>query len=286
MIQSSLYRDMQQQVMLRGAEQRLYLNRTNWDARAKGANYFERDWLKEVSRLPRGTVMARGYDLAATERSQVNKEPDATVGIKMHRDRDGYFYLTGNFCKDFYDEPTKVYGRLCSRVGERDNIMAKQAELDGSDCIIVLPVDPAAAGKQVYVEMAKKFAGLGFRVKKDPVAGNKAKLTRFLPFADAAENGLIRIVRSTFDTPTYEWIMKELESFDGERSTNSRKDDFPDAIATVYNYLCVAKFHKAFALPVHGGNTMLASHKARVKQLYSTISYNTLQHKRIMLLLV
>lgn len=237
----------------------------NWDARAKGANYFERKWLQDVPKLPYGTTAGRGYDLAATERSQVNKEPDATTGVKMHKCKDGYFYLVGNYCKEFLDEPTSVYGRVCQKVGSRDNIMAKQAAHDGSDCVIVLPVDPGAAGKQVYTEMAKKFANLGFRVKKDPVAGNKAKLTRFLPFADAAENGLIRIVRSTFDKATYEWIMKELESFDGERSTNSRKDDFPDAIATVYNWLCIAKVHKTYRIPTTGGATMLAAHKARVR---------------------
>lgn len=237
----------------------------NWDARAKGANYCERSWFKEVDKIPSGTIFGRGYDLAATEGSQVNKTPDATTGVKMHKDKDGYFYLVGDYCKAFVDEDTGVSGRVCKRVGDRDNVMTKQAEHDGTDCIIVLPVDPAAAGKQVYQEMAKKFSGLGYRVKKDPVPGNKAKLTRFLPFADAAENGLIRIVKSSFDKTTYEWIMKELESFDGERSTSHRKDDFPDCIATIYNYLCTARTYKAFNIPSHGGSTLLASHKIRIR---------------------
>lgn len=241
----------------------------NWDARAKGANYFERSWLKETTKIPQGTVFGRGYDLAATERSQVNKNPDATTGVKMHKCKDGYFYLVGDFHPDFIDEETLVSGRVCARVGSRDKIMLKQAQQDGSDCLIVLPVDPAAAGKQVYQEMAKKFANKGYRVKKDPVAGNKAKLTRFLPFADAAENGLIYIVRSSFDKVTYEWVMKEMESFDGERSTATRKDDFPDCIASIYNYLCQAKVRRPYGIPSATGSgtptTLYHKHKDRVK---------------------
>lgn len=238
----------------------------NWDARLSGANYFERNWLKTVDKLPSGTTFGRGYDLAATEVSQVNKFPDATTGVKMHKDKEGYFYLVGDYCESFIDEDTSVSGRILKRVGERDNIIIKQAAHDGTDCIIVLPIDPAAAGKQVYQEMAKKFANLGYRVKKDPIAGNKAKLTRFLPFADAAENGLIYIVKSSFDTPTYEWIMKELESFNGERSSSSRKDDFPDCIATIYNYLCQTKNHTALVMPkLASRNTAISRLKRDIK---------------------
>ena len=234
-----------------------------WDARAKGANYFERDWLVSVDSYPHSASMARAYDLAATERSQVEKSPDATVGIKMVKDRDGYFYLVGDYCKDFVDDKLEVKGRLCKRVGERDQIIAKQCEHDGDKTILVLPVDPGAAGKQVYNEMAKKFGGLGYRVKKDPIPTNKDKVTRFIPFADAAENGLIRIVKNSFDKTTYDFIMKELESFDGERSTSTRKDDFVDAIATAYNFLSNNKTHRATRIPKHaktsGGKTQLSN---------------------------
>lgn len=237
----------------------------NWKIRSKGANYFLRSWLQEVNRIPEGCTVQRGYDLAATERSQVNKTPDATTSIKLYRDRNGYYYIAGNYHENFYDDVEQVHGRVCKRVGDRDNVMLSQAKLDGDECVIILPVDPASAGKQVYTEMSKFFTGHGFRVKKDPVAGNKSKLTRFLPFATAAENGLIKIVRNTFDDKTYEWIMKELESFDGERSTTTRKDDFADCLATVFNYACTSRTHKAFSLPSINAPSLLAAHKTRIK---------------------
>lgn len=241
------------------------MNTTNWNARPKGASYFERGWVKDY-KLPANTTACRAYDLAATERSQVNKHPDFTAGIKMHKDRDGYFYIVGDYHEDFYDETTDAYGRMCKRVGDRDNVIMKQAAYDGDEVTIIFPVDPSAAGKQVYTEMAKKFQGAGFRVKKDPMPTNKSKLTKFLPFADACENGLVRIVKSTFTVATYEALMKELEAFNGERSSDTRKDDYADAIATAYNHLCKAKVHTAFAMPIlNNATTQLSSMRNMVK---------------------
>tara|TARA_B100001105_G_scaffold204145_2_gene167909 strand:- start:8293 stop:9642 length:1350 start_codon:yes stop_codon:yes gene_type:complete len=229
----------------------------NWDARLSGSNYFLREWLKEVDTVPLGAACARGYDFAATERSQVNKSPDATTSIKMYV-KDGYYYLAGEYHSSFVDDETGVSGRLCKRVGDRDNILLKQAEYDGQECTIFSPVDPGAAGVQVFTEMAKKFSSEGFVFKKDVVPTNKSKLTKFLPFAGAAENGLVYIVKNTFDKVTYEFIMKELEAFDGERSSSARHDDFPDCISTVFNSLSKAKVHKARTLPSMGGSTQLS----------------------------
>ncbi|AUR93445.1 terminase-like family protein [Vibrio phage 1.187.O._10N.286.49.F1] len=238
----------------------------NWDARPRGANYFERDWLQVVDSVPIGAKCCRAYDFAATERSQVNKSPDATTSCKMYKDRDGYFTLAGEYHESFIDDETAVMGRVCKRVGDRDKVVIKQAHYDGSDCIIVSPIDPAAAGKQVFTEFAKKMAGEGFTVKKDPVPNNRAKLQRFLPFADSAENGLIRIAKNTFDPVTYEFIMKELEAFDGERSSGARHDDFPDCIASAYNFLCTSKVRGRFSgSGLSSGSSKLSAHKSRIQ---------------------
>lgn len=234
----------------------------NWDVRLSGSNYFLREWLVEVDKVPIKAVCARGYDFAATERSQVQKSPDATTSIKLYKDRDGIFYLSGEYHPDFIDEDINVHGRMCKRVGERDNIILKQAAYDGEECMIISPVDPGAAGIQVFTEMAKKFNRAGFRFKKDIIPTNKSKLTKFLPFADAAENGLVRIVRSTFDKPTYEFIMKELEAFNGERSTADRHDDFADCLGTVFNTLSAGRIRKPMSQPQSGQNdTALAEYR-------------------------
>ena len=104
-----------------------------------------------------------------------------------------------------------------------------------------MPVDPGAHGKVEYMESAKKLSTEGFRVKKDVVAPQKSKLQKFTPFSAAVENGFVYIVDSTFDPKTKEALLKELEAFDGERSSRTRKDDWPDCVATAFNYLNTAR---------------------------------------------
>ena len=232
-----------------------------WDARPKGANYFEREWLTQLDKVPNDKFIVRAYDFAATERSQVNKDPDPTVSIKMSKSSDGYYTLMGDYHKAFFDDVLEVQGRMCKRSGERDNIMLKQAEYDGREVFIVAPQDPAQSGKTLFQQQAAFFASNGFIFKRDPCPITQNKLTKFLPFATAAENGLIRIVKSTFDPKTYEYILKELEAFDGERSTRKKHDDFPDAIASAFNYLATNKVYGTPVIPTIDAPTRLANYR-------------------------
>jgi phage terminase large subunit-like protein len=211
----------------------------NWNARPKGANYWVRDWVKPITlaEMPDNVVTVRAYDLAATERSQANKWPDPTACGKLSRCKDGYYYMQGDYHKDFYDDVLDIYGQFCKRSGDRDNHIIKQAIHDGDDCLICLPVDAGAAGKTTYEAMSAKIGMAGFRVKPDPTPNNKSKLTRFQNFATNCENGLVYVVVDTFDKKTLEFIYKQLEAFDGERSTSNRKDEFPDLWASATNLL-------------------------------------------------
>ena len=231
-----------------------------WDARPKGANYFEREWLDVVDKIPVG-VSCRAYDFGASERSQVNKNPDPTVSIMLIKDKEGYYTLAGCYHKDFYDEVLEIEGHVCKRVGERDTLMLKQAEYDGTEVPIIAPQDPAAAGKAVWENQAKFFSENGFLFKKDPCPINKNKLTKFLPFATAAENKLVKIAKHTFSPKTYEYILKQLEAFDGERSTTTRSDDFADCIATAYNYLSKQRVIKPFTPPQISAPTKLSQYR-------------------------
>lgn len=231
----------------------------NWDARAQGANYFKRSYLKEVETLPSDCTSVRVYDKAATERSAENKTPDFTAGIKVSRDNDGHYYLSGDYHEKFIDEgdwSTETMGRFCKPSGERDKLIKLQAEYDGPDVKIIFSVDPGQAGISEFTTSSRELLQLGFIVDKDPVPGNRAKLTRFTPFSILAENGHVSIVRSSFDVRTYNALMKELEAFNGQRSTGSRKDDWCDAIASGINYLEKHEVIKAVTIPRISAPTM------------------------------
>lgn len=232
-----------------------------WDARPKGANYFEREWLTVVDKIPDAPAV-RAYDFGASERSQVNKNPDPTVSILLYKDKEGYYTIAGNYHQSFYDDVLDIQGHICKRVGERDTIMLQQAHYDGADVPICCPQDPAAAGKAVWESQAKFFSENGFMFKKDPCPINKNKLTKFLPFATAAENGLVRIAKSSFSPKTYEFILKQLESFDGERSTTTKADDFADSLGTAFNYISRQRIIKAFTVPQIDSPTRLSQFKS------------------------
>lgn len=208
-----------------------------WYARAEGSNYISRDWFVKLDKRPLNCQEARAWDLASSEPSEKYRHPDFTASVKMLKTRDGRFVIVGDYDPLTKDEKTQVMGRFQKRPGDRDNCILSQAKLDGSDCVMILPKDPSAAGDYAFKEQVKFFSKHGVRVKQDPQPNNKSKLKKFEPFAAAAENGLVCIVEDTFSKATLDHFYKELESFDGERSTTSKKDDLPDAAASVFAYL-------------------------------------------------
>lgn len=201
----------------------------NWYARPEGSSHFQRKWLKDIDKVPEAAVYCRAWDKAATEPSEVNQHPDYTASVKMAKDKHGFFYLIGDYQEDNFDKRdskhTKIEGRFRERSGTRDVLIQKQAEHDGTGCTVVFSQDPGAAGVTEFTESAKKLIAEGHVVKKDPMPTQNGKLTRYLPFSSAAENGLVYIVKSTFSPATLDAFFKENESFDGARSSDHRKDD-------------------------------------------------------------
>jgi predicted phage terminase large subunit-like protein len=236
----------------------------NWKVRPEGSNFFSRDWLVKVDKVPLNSLRARAWDKASTEPSEKNRYPDYTAcSPLMSKDKDGFYYIEWKVDSDVKDNDSDILGRFRKRVGERDKLIEKQARVDGSDCTVIFAVDPGAAGRVEFVQSAKELMREGFIVKEDPMPNNKNKLTRFYPFASACENGLVRIVESSF--PNKATLMAwyaEMEAFDGERSSTHRKDDFPDATASCFNWLTKGKILQPFSMNgLTGSDSRTITHK-------------------------
>src|SRR4029077_12516666 len=66
----------------------------NWKVRAEGGSFFNRAEATMLDREPEDVVaVIRRWDLAASEPSEVNKDPDWTAGVKMGLRRDGRFVV-------------------------------------------------------------------------------------------------------------------------------------------------------------------------------------------------
>ena len=64
----------------------------NWKIRPAAGLYFKREWCAVVDEVPADLDVVRYWDLAATEKTELN-DPDWTVGIKLGRDRNGGYWL-------------------------------------------------------------------------------------------------------------------------------------------------------------------------------------------------
>jgi hypothetical protein len=64
----------------------------NWKIRPAAGLYFKREWCAVVDQAPADLDVVRYWDLAATEKTELN-DPDWTVGIKLGRDRNGGYWL-------------------------------------------------------------------------------------------------------------------------------------------------------------------------------------------------
>ena len=186
----------------------------NWKIRPAAGLYFQRLWCPVVDAVPAELDVVRYWDMAATPKTAGN-DPDWTVGVKMGRCRDGYFWLLDVV-------------RLRAGPGEVEAALAATAAADGPRVRIGLPQDPGQAGKAQAAYLTRRLAG--FSVTTTPETGSK--VTRFGPASSQARAGNMRLLRRVAEDEAY---ISSLEAF-----PESRHDDDTDATAGAFNLLQAA----------------------------------------------
>jgi predicted phage terminase large subunit-like protein len=176
---------------------------------------FQRGWfeLLERERLPAGMRAVRFWDLAGSEPSSANRDPDYTVGLRLELDSSsGGFYIT-----DIVRE-RKAPGAV-------ERLVAATAATDGREVAIGIEQEPGAAGVAL-VERYIRHLLRGYRVSGERVTGTK--LIRAQPVAAAAENGLVKLLRGRRS----EELLDELTAF-----PHGAHDDCVDALSGAHNLL-------------------------------------------------
>lgn len=189
----------------------------NWFATPESSGLWKRSWCPLVNHkdLPRMKKTVRSYDLAVSQPSEANPNPDWTACVKMGLGEDGNYYIL--HCDQIRDRPAKVH-----------QMIADYCKLDGKGTTCGLPRDPSAAGVVAFQTYAKPITLLGYKVKKNSTKGSK--IDRFLPFSHASENGLVYMVKGDWN----KMFISQLEVFDGSRS---KKDDIVDSCSDSFNFL-------------------------------------------------
>lgn len=178
----------------------------NWKIRPAAGLYFSRVDATLLDRKPEDiTFWVRSWDLAATEATEANPDPDWTVGALIGRRPNGRIVIADLI-------------RVQRRAAEVRTLVHKTAWNDGRHVSIRLQQDPGQAGKDQlagYIVMLSGFAVFG-----RPMTGDK--ITRALPFASQWQAGNVDVVRGTWNAD----LFAELEGF-----PKARHDDIPDALA-------------------------------------------------------
>jgi predicted phage terminase large subunit-like protein len=153
----------------------------NWKIRPAAGLYFKREWCTIVEDPPADLEVVRYWDLAATEKTELN-DPDWTVGIKLGRDKnEGYWLLD--------------LVHVQANPGDVESLLQDTAAQDGKKVRIGFGQDPGQAGKSQAQHLVRALSG--FTVT--PITESGDKLTRFGPFSSQCLAGNVKILRGSWN---------------------------------------------------------------------------------------
>ena len=184
----------------------------DWEIRVKG-RMFDRSWFDIVPAFPAQGNAVRFWDMASTEPSKANQDPDWTAGCRM-LEKDGVYYMS--------------MVRFRKSPSGNEKLIRQVADIDGKEIAICMEQEPGSSGKSQISHYRKDilpefvFEGL-------PATGSKRQ--RAMPFASQAEAGNIKLVNG----PWINDYLEELEVFpDGDH------DDQVDASSGAFDKLAGA----------------------------------------------
>jgi predicted phage terminase large subunit-like protein len=193
------------------------------------------DWLKEKDyHVPDPKDRrVRVWDIASTEISSANRNPDFTAGA-LCSVRDGVFVI----------EHVEHF-RGTARENERRIVECykRDEETFGAPVPYYIEVGVGSAAKLAGDQLVRNaFSGMIVRV----ISSNIAKEVRMRPFASAAENGVVEIVKGKYCKA----LGEEMVTF-GKRVRSSH-DDILDSISYAFNLLVTVRGREASSTSFSG----------------------------------
>lgn len=190
----------------------------DWDARPPG-DLFRREWFEIVDVIPEGCRWVRWWDLAATEASESNPDPDWTAGVRLGKHPNGSLFV-----EDLVHLRASPEG---ARAAVRD-----AAKRDGRSTVVWVPQDPGQAGKAQVQSFVTDEGLAGFTVRSRLESGSK--FVRAQPVSARAEKGLIKLKRAP-------WNAVFLDEHEAFTATDAHAhDDIVDALSGAYSVLATA----------------------------------------------
>lgn len=202
----------------------------DWDSRPPG-DLFRKEWFQIVDAIPDGCRWVRRWDLAATEPSDANPDPDWTAGARVGMHPNGAYFV-------------EHVERLRVRPEGVMDAIVRMAQRDGRSTVIWIPQDPGQAGKSQFDAIMRDPRLQGFTIRRQRETGSK--FVRAQPVSAKAEHGLIFVKRGTWNTA----FLDELEAF--TETDEHAHDDQVDALSGAFDALASGSGAKTQSrLPSH-----------------------------------
>jgi len=188
----------------------------------QGGGYIKREWFEIIDESPfnsipmeqameKGKRFIRWWDPAATE-ADTNKDPDYFAGALVS-ELGGIFYVE-NVIR--FRKSPHASEKMVKQTAQIDSVLTK----------IRMEQEPGSGGKITISHYARNILkGYDFR----GIPSTKAKGAYIDPFAAAAENGLVKLVKGAWNS----WWLDEVEVW-----PNGAHDDSVEAAAKGYIHLC------------------------------------------------
>ena len=181
----------------------------NWKIRTDNGAFINRSFFEIIEDFPDTGTLVRAWDMAGTEKHLKN-DPDYTCGVKMLKSGNTYYVLD--------------VIQVQISAAQVNELIRTTALNDGVGCKVRFEIEPGSAGKinaSTLTKMLSGFDVMGVRSSGD-------KLTRAKPFATAAANSQVKLVRAA-------WCDRYLSEL--HNLPDSPHDDQLDASAIAYNEL-------------------------------------------------
>jgi predicted phage terminase large subunit-like protein len=209
----------------------------NWKVKASAGDYFKRHEVRLLDGVPGDVVRwVRRWDLAATEVSDKNKDPDWTCGVKMGLRADGRYVVAD-----------AIFAR--SRSDDVRELVLRTAGNDTPAVKVVIPQDPAQAG----VDQVRSYITMlaGFTASAERETGDKE--TRAEPFAAQWQHGNVDVVRGAWNAQYF----GQMEGFPAK----GVKDDAVDASSGAFRALTPKGTDWSASSPRSGGTSRVPARR-------------------------
>lgn len=193
--------------------ERLRLLGGNWNVRPTAGMYFQREWFEVIDAIPANVQrVIRYWDKAGSKPSEINPDPDWTVGVKMYKLTNGLFVVAD--VRRAQETPLSV-----------ERMVKFTASHDTHRCSIGIEQEPGSAGVADVGNFTRLLAGYDVRVRKPTTD----KETRAKAFSAQCEAGNVKILKAPWNSDYF----TELENF-----PEGAHDDQVDASSGAFNELC------------------------------------------------